>query len=648
MSGIAGIYNLDGRPVDRALLGRMMDRISHRGPDGMGCWIEGPVGLGHLMLHTTPESLHETQPLTDETGTLSLTLDGRVDNREELWVALESAGTMLRTDTDAEMVLRAYQCWGTDCLKEIVGDFALAIWDQRNRQLFCARDILGMKPFYYYTDGRTFLWGSEIRPLFEDPTVRREPNEGMVAEYLASAITDHEETLYRGVLRLPPAHFLLVRPGQLRKEKYWDLDPAREIRYPTDRDYAEHFLLLFKEAVRCRLRSHGPAAVTLSGGLDSSSVVGMAQSLYREGALAYPGFETFSLAFPGLPCDESNYINDVVRMWDIKANVVCPAESDTSCYADQVRRYHDVPDYPNGTMFDPLSALAREKGFRVLLTGLGGDDWLTGSAYHYADLLRELRLFELRRQARFDSRVSGIILPSFPILRLGLWPLLPRTARRAIKRILGRDGVPPWIGLQFAQRTHVNERIRKDVARPQFSSIAQQDLLDTGTSGWQTHFLEIEDRAASWFGLEERHPFDDRRVIEFALALPEDQRWRGDQPKFILRQAMRGLLPETVRQRVSKADFSHTFVWAFQSQGGERLFDSLTIASLGWVDGAQVRALYQRMAQRYARGDEGYIHDVWPLWMIFAMELWFTTACMNRDLAPPGRIPIPTTNTQPV
>src|SRR5476649_2651280 len=148
MSGIAGIYNLDGQPVDRARMQRMTDMMAYRGPDGMGCWIDGPVGLGHAMLHTTPESLREIQPLSDERSALCVTLDGRVDNRSELHAALQSKGQPLRTDTDAELVLQAYACWGEDCPQHILGDFAFAIWDGRNRKLFCARDALGIKPFY--------------------------------------------------------------------------------------------------------------------------------------------------------------------------------------------------------------------------------------------------------------------------------------------------------------------------------------------------------------------------------------------------------------------------------------------------------------------------------------------------------------------
>ena len=642
MSGIAGILNLDGRPADHDLLRRMIDTLVHRGPDGEGLWVQGPVGLGHRMLHTTPQSLQENQPLADETGDLCLTLDGRVDNRDELRVALEAKGAKLRSDTDAELVLRAYEVWGEECPKRILGDFAFAIWDGRNRQLFCARDILGIKSFYYYTNGRTFLFASELRQLFADPDVRREPNKGMIGEYLAMDVTSQEETLYRGILRLPQAHVLIVHPSKVRKVRYWDVDPAREIRHGSDDEYAEEFLEIFKEAVRCRLRSHRLVGADLSGGLDSSSVVCVAHSLYREGLVAGPGFEAFSMVFPGLPCDESVYIQDVVRMWGIKSNAVDAKVPDASCYTEQVRHYYDFPYPPSGTIYDSVSALAQAKAIRVLLTGLGGDQWLTGSLGHQADLLRRFRILDLIRQSRFDSQVLSDLgeptSPLFLVVRYGLWPLLARTPQRAIKwALMGkRDGVPRWIDPQFARRIQLSERLRKKkTAGHRFSSVVQRDLSLYLTSGWSSLQRELSDRYGSSFGIELRHPFLDRRVIEFAMALPEEQRWRRDETKFVLRRAMRGLLPETVRHRRTKADFSYVYPKAMHAQGGERLFDSLAIDSLGWVDGERVRKMYRHMATSFAQGGEDYTTYMWSLWMIFGIELWFKTVFLSGAAVSP-------------
>jgi asparagine synthase (glutamine-hydrolysing) len=165
MSGITGLYNLDGRPADDLLLRRMAAAIEHRGPDGIRYWVNGPVGLGHLMLQSTPESAHEKQPLANGDATLCLTLDGRVDNRSELRHGLESRGFSPRDDSDAELVLRAYECWGEGCPNRLLGDFAFAIWDAGKRQLFCARDHVGVSPFYYHRSASLFAFGSEIRSL---------------------------------------------------------------------------------------------------------------------------------------------------------------------------------------------------------------------------------------------------------------------------------------------------------------------------------------------------------------------------------------------------------------------------------------------------------------------------------------------------
>lgn len=624
MSGIAALYRRDGRPVDPALLRRMTDAQAHRGQDGAGSWTGGPVGLGHRMLHTTPESLRERQPLADDAAQLCVVLDGRVDNRGDLRAALESKGARLRSDTDAELVLRAYAVWSENCPKYLVGDFAFALWDGPRRRLFCARDVLGIKPLYYHADSRAFRCASELPALFEDPLVDREPNEGLIGEYLASAVTDHTETLYRGVFRLAPAHALLAGPDGVRITRYWDGNPRTEIRYRTDAEYAEHFLGVFHEAVRCRLRSHGPVAAELSGGLDSSSVVGTAQSLYGTGAAADAGFETFSLVFPGLACDESAYIRDVVGFWSLKSNLLAAQDTGEHAPIHEALTTQGVPDYPNSTMSYSLYAAARARGFRVLLSGSGGDDWLTGSFHHSADLLRRFRLGALLRRSRLNSRVPSIIPPPLALLRTALWPALPLPARRVVRRLLGRTGVPRWMNAAFARKIRLADRLRAQEGPQGFPTLAQDDIYRAGTCGWQSQGNELGDLTLSRFGLEGRSPFLDSRVVGFALAVPEDQRWRGEETKFVLRQAMRGLMPETVRLRSTKADFSHVFPQAFEALGGRRRFESLAVTALGWVDAGEVRRMYGRMDALRAKGDAGYASLVWPLWMILAIDIWFT------------------------
>ncbi|MDQ6701130.1 MAG: asparagine synthase-related protein, partial [Acidobacteriota bacterium] len=441
------------------------------------------------------------------------------------------------------------------------------------------------------------------------------------------AMNSAEETLYRGILRLPPAHCLSVEAEKIEKRRYFDIDPGKEIRYRDDSEYAERFLEILNEAVRCRLRSCTPVGVTLSGGLDSSSVAALA----AKGGRGSAPFEAFSLVFPGRSCDESVYIGHMLAHAGIRGNSYAPAELPASYYIAQTKRYFDFPDYPNGGMAHELTAGAREKGFRVLLTGLGGDEWLMGSFYHYADLLRRFRIRDFVQKLRTNAELSGPRFSWRTILRFGLWPLAPGWLQSRFAGALQQNRIPDWIEPEFARRAGLAERLRNRAAAPAFRTFAQRDLHSILTSGWRIHALEMENRAASSAGIEHRHPFSDRRVLEFALALPEEQRWRGDRTKFILREAMRSTLPEQIRLRQTKAEFSPVFTNTFRSAGGEMLFASLAISSLHWVNESRVRAKYLRMTDLERKGDPSYTGHACPLWMIYGINTWYQTAYRSEE-----------------
>ncbi|MFO1433615.1 MAG: asparagine synthase (glutamine-hydrolyzing) [Candidatus Competibacteraceae bacterium] len=622
MSGITGIYHRDGRPVAPELLRRMTELIAHRGPDGTGYWIDGPLGMSQQMCHTTPESLHERQPLVDPAGNRCLTFDGRIDNREELQRALEQKGITRRADTDAELVLQAYACWNEDCPQRIIGDFALAIWDGPARKLFCARDIHGAKPFYYYLDKQSFFWGSELRQFVAVPTIAKRPNPGMIGEYLVNQVTSLEETLYTDILRLPPAHCLIITAERVRKVRYWDIDPAREIRYSTDREYAEHFLELFQEAVRCRLRSQAKVGACLSGGLDSSSVVGMVQSLYRAGRATDTGFETFSLVFPDLPCDESPYIQDVVDKWQLKYNYIQPLIPDYNYYVQQVHNYYDIPDPPNGTMGVPMEQLSQQKGFRILLTGLGGDEWFTGSNYCYLDLLYQGKFTSFLQQ--FFSSGSNI-KSKFLVLKLLIKSIVPKRFKKIIHNSKRRNCIYEWIKADFARDSFLLERTDTGLYQERFKSFSQADIYRMLVYGWRIHSMEIEERRASWSKIEYRSPFNDQRLVEFAFALPNEQYWRANKIKFILRNAMQKLLPETVRQRTSKAEFAPVFMQAMTTQITQKIFSSPSCLLNNCIDSERVRSMYEETYRLYAMGRQKYIFNLWTLWNILAIYLWLNT-----------------------
>ena len=272
MSGIIGILNLDSKPVEPDEIGRMIDSLAHRGPDGSGVWIDGPVGMGHHMLWTTPESLHEKFPLINAQGDLVLTSDARIDNREELISALELKNHPAHKLTDSQLILWAYEKWGQDCAEKLIGDFAFAIWDKRSQMLFCARDPVGAKSFFYYKSTKSFVFASEIKAILCASGVPHQLNELRIAEHLIQFFEDKTLSFYKDIFRLSAANSITVGPGEFRTRVYWSLDPKREIHMSSEEEYSQAFHEIFTEAVRCRLRSAYPIGSTLSGGLDSSSI----------------------------------------------------------------------------------------------------------------------------------------------------------------------------------------------------------------------------------------------------------------------------------------------------------------------------------------------------------------------------------------
>jgi len=615
LSGLAGLFHRDGRPVERRAVERMLALIAHRGPDGCGVWSADRVALGQCLLHTTPESPRHAQPATTPDGRVILVFDGRVDNRSELQRHLSA----LSSATDSELVLLAYERWGRDAPAHLIGDFAFALWDGRARRVFCARDPAGLRPFFYFLDGTRFVFGSESQQLVRSGGVTAQPNEGMVAEYLACAITHPTETLLRGILRLSPGFTLTVTADRVSCQRYWTPAPAGDDLGRDDDECAEAFRAVFTESVRARMRTDGAVALALSGGIDSSAIGVTARHI--SGA----PLETFTLAFPGLPCDECAYASMTAAHIGAPWTPIDARPGDPVAYRSQAARYVDLPDYPNGAMLDPLRAAVRDRSARVLLTGNGGDQWFTSTFAAYADLAAAFRLVPLMRAARRDRRGFGADYPPFAALRFGLWPLLPPRARdvlsRGLRAAVARPKTPPWIAPAFARRVALEDRLR--VTPPPFglASRAREALCLEATCAWEVHFSEMDDRATSVSGLDARAPFLDRRVIEFAIGLSEEQRRRGARARWIVRRALESWLPPQVAARTEKADFSHVFVDALAdtAHGADAC-----VAEAGWIVPRHVAALERRMRQRWSAEDRRYSADAWHLWMIRAVDMWLS------------------------
>lgn len=623
MAGIAGIYCADGRPADLAELKRMTAAVENRGPDGIAYWNSGPVALAHLQFWTTPESLDEHQPLLSPGGEACLTWNGRVDNREELLAELEAAGARPVDSTDAGLALAAYLAWGTDCVQRIVGDFAFAIWDARHRRLWCARDYIGIRPFYYFWDGKTFLFGPEIRALLAHPLVSLKINEGMAGEYLANAITSRDETLYTDIRRLASgSHLTIDGPNRLRIETWWKPELGL-LEYRSDEEYADHFRRLFDQSVRSRMRSNMPWGIQLSGGLDSSSIAVSARAVLDGDRGTSSGGEilTFSIACPGKPWDESEDIAAVVEKAGLTPEYVQPMRAGLEFFRRRAASSLDFPGSPNSepvTM--PMFEAASRRGARLLLSGTGGDEWLDGNSAYFLDLVVRLArpgaARELVSRSRDEWKAVGALWPALLARRL-----LARAAphwmlegRRRIK--LARHSI---FSPQFLERTDLARRIsaESEIEHRHFSSRTQQAIFHLVTRASEVHVLECIDREAARNGFEIRLPFFDRKLAEFCLCLPEEQRQRGTVWKLILRNAMRDRLPECVRAKDYKAEFSELFEIVFDDRTAGQL-QNLAIRNTDWFHARRLEQWITAATQWDSPDHTG----PWPLWMMLGTDLW--------------------------
>ncbi len=615
MSAIAGLYRRDGQAVDHGDMVRMVNCLAHRGPHATGIWRQGPVGLGHLMLWTTPESRREVLPLANRSGDVTITADARIDNRDELIAALGLEEGAHREISDSGLILCAYQRWGEASPKRLLGDFAFAIWDDRSETLFCVRDHLGVKPFYYHQSGRVFVCASEIKGLLSVREVPRRLNEVRVADYLAGVLEDQAITFYRDVFRLPAGHTLTVRRREARVQAYCRLDACREIRLSSDQEYAEAFRECLARAVQCRLRSAFPVGSLLSGGLDSSSIVGTARQLL--GDKDPRRLHTFSAVFPSLPdrdlraIDERPYVEAVVAMGGLTPHYVRADRVSPLTDVDRVLWHEDEAILaPNLYMHWALYRAAHQERVRVLLDGIDGDTTVSHGLEYLSDLARTRQVTRLGREVMALSRRHNSS-PRRILWQFGLRPLVPPPVQRAWRAVRRRE--PPWgtgtaIKPAFARRIGLAERVQALRVNGHTSARSARESHWRGlTSGLLPYALEGADKAAAAFALEPRYPFFDRRLMEFCLALPPEQKLCQGWTRVVMRRAMARILPDEVRWRNSKANLSPNFNRRLWDQD-RALLDDVIVNDPRvleeYVDISTLRNAYRRYATQPMSGSE--------------------------------------------
>ncbi len=528
--------------------------------------------------------------------------------------------------SDAALVLACYRLWGTSLAGRLLGDFAFAVWDEAASRLYCARDFSGNKPFYYAIRARRFVFASDICRVLALLGYRPPPNEGMVAEYLVGAFENTEETLYDGILRLAPGHQLTIENGRVRVAKSWGIDPAATIRYRREEDYLDRFIEIFRSAVGARLRCVGALGSTLSGGLDSSSVVGVAAALLRQEG-AGRSFATYSMVFPGQYNDESPFIDAVAAKWGLVSHRFpwCGFPG-TLDWLGQARESLDIPEYPTLAMAKPLIDAAAEHGVRVLLTGEGGDNWLTGSRYPFRDLFIHGKLRLAASELLFQARSGGCRYALASLLRSVLWAAAPAWLRVRVERARRPGGELGFLSRSALARSRLIDRLHCNDCGEKYASLPHWECYRAAAAGHVAHYSEIVDRSDAGSGIERWHPLLDRRIAEFAMAIPAYVHSSHGRGKLLLRGSTPSILPPLVGNRLDRGEFSIAFARALALPQVIETLGSPKAMVCEWLAPGVLSACLRRAKAGGACDPRGDEPGLFQCWMAFAVEAWWQGA----------------------
>jgi asparagine synthase (glutamine-hydrolysing) len=651
MSAIFGIYSKSGYPVSDGALELMSETLAHRGTDAFGIWSGGQAGLGQRMLWTTRESVGERLPLSNADGNLCIVADARLDNRAELLRALNLPSAM----ADGEIILAAYEAWGEECPVRLLGDFAFAVWDGRRRILFCARDHFGIKPLYYYQNEDWFVVATELKGVLCHPDVPRRINDSKIADYLLGTFLDKEDTYFEGVLRLPPGSSLSVGRGHAKVKCYWALDPSRETRFKSDGEYAEAFREIFTEAVRCRLRSQRPVRTMLSGGLDSTSITCVARDLTKGENL-----DTFSIVFDTVhECDERKYINDVLAAGGLKSNFLPGDDIGPLNDLEKVFWHMDGPFWAPGLYLAWATyAAAQASGFRVILDGHDGDTAVSHGYKYLNELAAAGSWYRLAREAKGIAPVFR--MPALKILyaHFNYYKIKPlisahpslKLGRRALRRLLppkakrSAGAEPPnlldLVNPDFAQSFGLSQRYQASrKSGPGTAADSRTEHYRALNGGLQPMALEVHDSAAAAFSVEARYPFFDRRLLEFCLSLPGDQKLSRGFSRVVMRRAMSGVIPDSVMNRKDKTTFNANLFRGMVNQDSEKLRYAVHECSAlleGYVDMEKIREAYARFTSYNSPDSTEARQDMFAVWRVASLALWLKQSSEQKLVAKGG------------
>jgi asparagine synthase (glutamine-hydrolysing) len=618
MCGFVVIVGRAGRVVNRAVVEQMVETIAHRGPDDSGFWSNGPVAMGFRRLAIIDRSLAAHQPMLAPDGQAVLVFNGEIFNFVELRDELRSLGHQFHSTGDTEVLLAAWRQWGENCVDHLVGMFAFAIWDERRQVLFGARDRFGIKPLFVYRGKDVVVIASEIKAIQASGLYECRENWESIAGYLLTGHLDGGvATCFSGIEHIPPAHtFNLQFDGSLRQRRYFDW-PKQTLERADDAP--EVIARLLEESVRIRMRSDLPTGVCLSGGIDSTAIV-CEMARRRESTRDPQPLLAFN--FNTKEYDESGYIADTVRA--THATLVSSRASEREMWDSmpRVMHFHDEPLHSMNALvgFD-LMRLARQHGAIVVLNGQGADEILAGYSSFYLDYWTSLvasgRIRDAAREIGLYARAFGVdrwklnaqVARRIGFRGVGLTPGYGRLAGVARRILLRRNH---WFSPELARIAPNRETgvgVRLENTQPHAITTDQLPLL-----------LRIEDRNSMAHGVEVRVPFLDHRLVSYALSLPIDWRIRGPWNKYVLREALRGRIPESVRTRQDKMGFPVPTERWFAGELYEPLRDLLGSQA------ARQRGLYRTdvLLRELDRSRGARVNNHRILFRAANMEMWFS------------------------
>ena len=540
MSAIGGILSLSGDNVKKSSLEVLCSSMNNRGSDTQNIWNNNCVGMVHKQLWTTLESQHEDQPLVDDFEDLVLTADARIDNRDEMLPLLNEYLKNKHIVTDADIILASYKEWNESCVDHLIGDFSFAIWDKKEEKLFCARDHLGIKPFnYIYTDEQ-FGFSSEINALILASGIEKKLNVSNAKSYIERYKIAPDATFFKQVKRLIPGHTLSLQRRKLIIQRYWFPELISINEFITLEDAAAKFHTLIEEATRVRLRNAYEVGCEVSGGLDSSTILTLALK-------HNPDVVPFASIYGDFDCDESEYIRAITEKLNVSPVI---SHSDQLDYknSDSLTNYYVMAnDWPGKCIvLDSIDEFrkAEQRNVRVMLTGHGGDQVSSGHPGRLTDYFRSgefRRLYQEHKYVPFNKRI---------ILSYFIYPFVPNWAKNKVKSLLGRR----VSSNNFSYRLDLWMLNKKEI----FHTRAQRGTLEWLYGDNNTFWMDINpyNVVAGCFDIEARHPFFDKRVVEFMLSLPQWLKNDGKKDKITLREAMKSYFPDIINKRKDKAEFT--------------------------------------------------------------------------------------------